>query len=77
MNTSILPYRAKLVLTLACSLIAGTALASHAWAQDVSANERKGIDISGKWRGTRGLVTRGDDGKVVFLYGEVQPAVVC
>ena len=77
MNTSILPYRAKLVLTLACSLIAGTALASHAWAQDVSANERKGIDISGKWRGTRGLVTRGDDGKVVFLYGEVQPSVVC
>lgn len=77
MNTSILTGRARLALTLACSLIAGTALTSHALASDVSSNEAKGIDISGKWRGTRGLVTKGDDGKIIFLYGEVQPSVVC
>ncbi|NSY99566.1 P-type conjugative transfer protein TrbG [Agrobacterium tumefaciens] len=77
MNTSIRTGRARLTLTLACSVIAGTAFTSHALAGDVSANERRGIDISGKWRGNRGLVTRGDDGKVIFLYGEVQPSVIC
>lgn len=46
-------------------------------AQDMSANEAKGTSISGKWRGSRGLVTKGADGKVIFLYGEVQPSVVC
>ncbi|OOO33557.1 UNVERIFIED_ORG: P-type conjugative transfer protein TrbG [Rhizobium sophorae] len=71
------PGRVKLAVTLASSLIAGTAFIPAALASDVSANEAKGIDISGKWRGNRGLVTRGDDGKVVFLYGEVQPSVVC
>ncbi|WP_370167452.1 MULTISPECIES: P-type conjugative transfer protein TrbG [Bradyrhizobium] len=30
-----------------------------------------------QWRGSTGLVTRGADGKVVFLFGEVQPSVVC
>lgn len=46
-------------------------------AQEMSANEAKGTSISSKWRGSRGLVTKGADGKVVFLYGEVQPSVVC
>ena len=46
-------------------------------AQEMSANETKGTSISGEWRGSRGLVTKGADGKVVFLYGEVQPSVVC
>jgi len=50
---------------------------SIASAQQMSANEAKGTAISGKWRGSRGLVTKGADGKVVFLYGEVQPSVVC
>ncbi|MFN3833925.1 MAG: P-type conjugative transfer protein TrbG [Allorhizobium sp.] len=67
----------SLALPLTLCLIAGQALVSTAEAQQVSANERKGIDISGKWRGTRGLVTKGDDGKIIFLYGEVQPSVVC
>ena len=49
----------------------------EASAQTVSANEAKGMGISGQWRGGRGLVTKGEDGKVVFLYGEVQPSVVC
>lgn len=48
-----------------------------ALAQSMSANETKGTNISGQWRGSRGLVTRGTDGKVVFLFGEIQPSVVC
>ncbi|MEZ0211616.1 MAG: P-type conjugative transfer protein TrbG [Xanthobacteraceae bacterium] len=46
-------------------------------AQGLSANEAKGTGLSGHWRGSPGLVTRGPDGKVVFLYGEIQPSVVC
>lgn len=51
--------------------------AASSKAQEMSANETKGTSISGEWRGSRGLVTKGADGKVVFLYGEVQPSVVC
>ncbi|MBB3302286.1 type IV secretion system protein VirB9 [Rhizobium sp. BK077] len=40
-------------------------------------NEVKGTNISRKWRGTPGLVTTGPDGKVIFLFGETQPSVVC
>lgn len=46
-------------------------------AQGLSANEAKGTGISGRWRGSPGVITRGPDGKVVFLYGEIQPSVVC
>lgn len=46
-------------------------------ADGVTANEAKGVGISTQWRGSRGLVTKGADGKVIFLYGEVQPSVVC
>ncbi|MGO7028670.1 P-type conjugative transfer protein TrbG [Rhizobium johnstonii] len=46
-------------------------------ADGVTANEAKGMGISTQWRGSRGLVTKGADGKVIFLYGEVQPSVVC
>lgn len=50
----------------------------HAVAADgVTANEAKGMGISTQWRASRGLVTKGADGKVIFLYGEVQPSVVC
>ncbi|MGA0565328.1 P-type conjugative transfer protein TrbG [Ancylobacter sp. VNQ12] len=48
-----------------------------AFAQSMSANETRGTGLSSQWRGSRGVVTRGPDGKVVFLYGEVQPSVVC
>lgn len=59
-------------------LVAGTLIAARpGLAQSMNANEEKGTGISGKWRGSRGLVTRGADGKVIFLYGEVQPSVVC
>lgn len=46
-------------------------------ADRVTPNEAKGIGLSGQWRGSRGLVTKGADGKVIFLFGEVQPSVVC
>lgn len=48
-----------------------------AHAQAMNGKERKGTNISSQWRGSTGLVTRGADGKVIFLFGEVQPSVVC
>ncbi|RVD57651.1 P-type conjugative transfer protein TrbG [Mesorhizobium sp. M2D.F.Ca.ET.185.01.1.1] len=56
---------------------AASSIPTASFADGVSANEAKGIGISGQWRGSRGLVTKGADGKVIFLYGEVQPSVVC
>jgi type IV secretion system protein VirB9 len=61
----------------AASLAAVIGMADVAVAQGMSTNETKGTSISGRWRGSPGLVTRGPDGKVVFLYGEVQPSIVC
>jgi type IV secretion system protein VirB9 len=46
-------------------------------AQSLTAKEAKGVDISAHWQGRTGLVTHGTDGKVIFLFGEVQPSVVC
>ncbi|HHV68014.1 MAG TPA: P-type conjugative transfer protein TrbG [Ochrobactrum intermedium] len=58
--------------------LSSTLLPSASLAADgVTANEAKGMGISTQWRGSRGLVTKGADGKVIFLYGEVQPSVVC
>ncbi|RWB93452.1 MAG: P-type conjugative transfer protein TrbG [Mesorhizobium sp.] len=77
-------FRTKMVrATLNAVVIVSTTMASPfllssvALADGVTANEEKGIGISGQWRGSRGLVTKGADGKVVFLYGEIQPSVVC
>lgn len=67
------PRVALLILSVAVSL----SFVPDADAQNMSANEAKGIGLSGQWRGSRGLVTRGPDGKVIFLFGEVQPSVVC
>lgn len=66
--------RAALLIS---SLSACLAFSPDTYAQSMSANEVKGIGLSGQWRGSRGLVTRGPDGKVIFLFGEVQPSVVC
>ncbi|MDB5613031.1 MAG: P-type conjugative transfer protein TrbG [Devosia sp.] len=46
-------------------------------AQEMSVNEAKGTYLSGEWQEGQGVVTRGPDGKVIFLFGEVQPSVVC
>lgn len=66
----------------ACIVLAASAFGLllgdvSAHAQAMTAKERKGTSISSQWRGSTGLVTRGTDGKVVFLFGEVQPSVVC
>lgn len=61
-----------------CAMLFLTAFGSApASAQDMTENEAKGTNISGKWRGSTGLVTKGADGKVIFLFGEIQPSVVC
>lgn len=67
--------RTRLIAAAGC--LATLVLASGAEAQSMTNNEVKGTNISRKWRGTRGLVTTGPDGKVVFLFGETQPSVVC
>ena len=63
--------------TLVASLAAAPTFLPKAHAEGMSANEQKGTGISGQWRGKKGLVTKGADGKVIFLYGEIQPSVVC
>lgn len=63
---------------MCATLIVAAVLASGpALAQSMTSNEAKGTGISGRWRGSTGLVTKGADGKVVFLFGEIQPSVVC
>jgi type IV secretion system protein VirB9 len=70
---------ATLTGAIASGLLASSVVAPlHAYAADgVTANEAKGLGLATQWRGSRGLVTKGADGKVIFLYGEVQPSVVC
>lgn len=71
------------MLTKIAALCCATALAgcsfpaTLALAQSLSSNEAKAAEISGKWRDGKGLVATGADGKVMFLFGEVQPSVVC
>ncbi len=67
-------FRSALLIT--ATLLLPSAI-DGARAQNLTGKEVKGINLSGQWRGRTGLVTRGPDGKVIFLYGEVQPSVVC
>ena len=67
----------RAALLIAAAAISTHSMAHHAEAQNLTGKEVKGMDISGQWRGRTGLVTRGPDGKVIFLYGEVQPSVIC
>jgi len=55
-------------------LAAGSGIAAG---QGLSANETRGTSLSTQWQQSAGVVTRGPDGKVVFLFGQVQPSVVC
>ena len=48
-----------------------------AFAQGLSPTEARGTSISGQWQHGQGIVTHGPDGKVIFLFGQVQPSVVC
>ncbi len=62
-------------LVSASLILAAATIAAKA--QDLSGNEARGTILSGQWQDEQGVVTRGPDGKVIFLYGEVQPSVVC
>jgi type IV secretion system protein TrbG len=63
------------ILNLAAAiLLAATAAAD---AQEMTGKEEKGAALSRNWRSTAGIITRGPDGKVIFLFGETQPSVVC
>lgn len=59
------------------AVVAVILAAAPAASQSLNKNEIKGTNLSGQWRGQAGLVTRGPDGKVIFLFGETQPSVVC
>lgn len=67
----------RVLLAAALVVVGATAPSLDVQAQDLTANEIKGTTLSDQWQQGRGLVTRGPDGKVIFLYGEVQPSVVC
>ena len=71
------PVPVVLAIATAFVLPAPPLFFTPAAAQSISPNEAKGIGISGQWRASRGAVTKGSDGKVIFLFGEVQPSVVC
>lgn len=62
------------VVTATAALLTGTAASL---AEDYNATQIKGTQLSTEWQERGGVVTRGPDGKVVFLFGEVQPSVVC
>lgn len=64
----------SLVLTVTAATILAT---GQVPAQDLTANEIRGTNLSADWRDSAGVVTRGPDGKVIFLFGEVQPSIVC
>lgn len=67
----------RTVLFAITAFMTGLVIMTDAMAQSMTSNEVKGTGISRKWRGTTGLVTTGPDGKVIFLFGETQPSVVC
>jgi len=46
-------------------------------AQSMTSKEAKATSIANAWRQRAGAVTKGSDGKVIFLFGETQPSVVC
>ncbi|MCJ8521168.1 P-type conjugative transfer protein TrbG [Rhizobium tarimense] len=48
-----------------------------AQAQTMSTTDAKATRLSDDWRAAPAIVTRGPDGKVMFLYGQAQPSVVC
>jgi type IV secretion system protein TrbG len=67
----------KIGLIAAAGCMAGLVLAENVSAQDMTVKEQRATGISRKWRGTSGLVAAGPDGKVIFLFGETQPSVIC
>jgi type IV secretion system protein TrbG len=46
-------------------------------AQDMTPSDARAIRQSQAWQTKNGVVTAGTEGKVVFLFGESQPSVIC
>jgi type IV secretion system protein VirB9 len=70
--------RRKLSVAFCLAILAITVgVAQSASSQTMTPNEAKGTGLSSTWRDAPGLVTKGADGKVIFLFGETQPSVVC
>lgn len=69
--------RTYLSVALCCTIVSASIGIAPAAAQAMSANEEKGATLSSKWRTGGGIVTTGPDGKVIFLFGESQPSVIC
>ncbi len=71
-------FNKKQLHTGVCALIIASTFSGFAAnAADFTSKELKALGISNAWRNGKGVVTKGDDGKVIYLYGEVQPTVVC
>jgi type IV secretion system protein VirB9 len=51
--------------------------AEPALSQEMTALERKALQQSGQWQTGQGIVGAGDQGKVVFVFGESQPSIIC
>jgi type IV secretion system protein VirB9 len=51
--------------------------AEPALSQELTALERKALQQSGQWQAGQGVVGAGDQGKVVFVFGESQPSIIC
>lgn len=76
-TTTLIRSRLNAAVIISAAFASPLAFPPRAMANGVTANEAMGMGISSQWRGARGLVTKGPDGKVIYLYGEVQPSVVC
>lgn len=63
--------------TVLCAIFLLSATPIFAQAHALNAKEARATGLSGQWQSKQGIVTRGNAGKVIFLYGEVQPSVVC
>jgi type IV secretion system protein VirB9 len=48
-----------------------------ALSQEMTALEQKALQQSGNWQAGHGVVGPGDQGKVIFVFGESQPSIVC
>lgn len=68
--------RNRLPRAFVAALVLG-AISPPVHAESMNAKEMKGAALSHKWRGGSGVVTRGPDGKVVYLFGQTQPSVIC
>jgi type IV secretion system protein VirB9 len=61
---------------LGCALLLA-ALTNPCLAQDLVGKDMYGTALSSQWQEGQGTLTHGPDGKVIFLYGQAQPSVVC